>query len=116
MTPTSPTPLTRRQWLLETGAGFGGIALAHLLAREQALGGSLQTSLQGGLHHVPKAKRVVQLFMNGGVSQIDTFDYKPALAKRHGEKVDFGIKAAATSEPGPIMKSPFEFKQYGECG
>lgn len=88
----------------------------HLLANEQALGGPFQASLQGGLHHIPKAKRVVQLFMNGGVSHMDTFDYKPALAKRHGEKVDFGIKSAATSEPGAIMKSPFEFKQYGECG
>ena len=43
----------------------------------------------------------MQLFMNGGVSQMDTFDYKPELEKRHGEKVDFGIKAAATSVPGP---------------
>lgn len=116
MPPTNRTPLTRRQWLLETGAGFGGIALMHLLAREQAIAGPLQNPLQGGLHHVPKAKRVVQLFMNGGVSQVDTFDYKPALAQRHGEKIDFGIKAAATSEPGAIMKSPFPFKKYGECG
>ncbi len=90
----------------------------QLLAKEQALGGPHQSSLQGqgGLHHIPKAKRVVQLFMNGGVSHIDTFDHKPALAKRHGEKIDFGIKSAATSEPGAIMKSPFAFKQHGECG
>ena len=65
---------------------------------------------------MPKAKRVVQLFMNGGVSQIDSFDYKPMLTKRHGEKVDFGIKMAATSDSRRIMKSPFEFKQHGECG
>src|SRR4051794_30058360 len=108
--------LTRRQCLLEMGAGFGGIALMHLLANEQAFGGPIQASLQGGLHHVPKAKRVLQLFMNGGVSHIDSFDFKPALGKRHGEKVDFGIKTAATSEIGAIMKSPFEFKQYGNCG
>jgi hypothetical protein len=116
MTVTTLTPLTRRQWLLETGAGFGGIALMNLLARDQAFGGTPETSLQGGLHHAPKAKRVVQLFMNGGVSHIDTFDYKPTLARRHGEKVDFGIKQAATSEPGAIMTSPFEFKQHGQCG
>ena len=54
--------------------------------------------------------------MNGGVSQVDSFDYKPMLARRHGEKVDFGIKKAATSEVGAIMKSPFEFKQHGQCG
>src|SRR5215212_11326055 len=116
MTSTDQKLLTRRQCLLEMGAGLGGIALMHLLASERLLGSPLQASLQGGLHHVPKAKRVVQLFMNGGVSHIDTFDYKPALAKRHGEKVDFGIKTAATSEIGAIMKSPFEFKQHGDCG
>jgi hypothetical protein len=116
MSQTTQPNLTRRQWLLEAGAGFGGIALTHLLASDKVLGSALQPALQGGLHHRPKAKRVVQLFMNGGVSQIDTFDYKPALARRHGEKIDFGIKAAATSEPGAIMASPFEFKQYGECG
>jgi hypothetical protein len=54
--------------------------------------------------------------MNGGVSQMDTFDYKPELAKRHGEQVDFGLKAAATSVPGAVMKSPFEFQQHGESG
>src|SRR3954453_20505360 len=116
MIPRSQPSLTRRQWLLQAGAGFGGIALMNVLARDNAFGGNLKASPQAGLHHAPKAKRVLQLFMNGGVSHIDTFDYKPALARRHGEKVDFGIKSAATSEPGAIMKSPFEFKQYGESG
>src|SRR4051812_42645327 len=116
MTTTDQKVLTRRQCILEMGAGLGGIALMHLLANEQAFGAGIEASLQGGLHHVPKAKRVLQLFMNGGVSHIDTFDYKPALAERHGKKVDFGIKTAATSEIGAIMKSPFEFKQHGECG
>jgi hypothetical protein len=54
--------------------------------------------------------------MNGGVSQMDTFDYKPELIKRHGQKVDFGIKAAVTSLPGAVMKSPFTWKRYGKCG
>src|SRR3954462_12557182 len=66
--------------------------------------------------HQPKAKYVIQLFMNGGVSQMDTFDYKPELEKRHGQKVDFGITAAATSVPGAVMKSPFEFQQHGQSG
>src|SRR3954447_18175425 len=116
MTATSQTSINRRQWLLQAGAGFGGIALVDLLARDNALGALLKASPQGGLHHAPKAKRVLQLFMNGGVSHIDTFDFKPALARHHGQKVDFGIKSAATSEPGAVMKSPFEFQQYGECG
>jgi len=116
MTTADHKRLTRRQCLLEMGAGFGGIALMQLLAQEQVFGGPFRSASHGGLHHAPKAKRVLQLFMNGGVSHIDTFDYKPALAKRHGEKVDFGIKTAATSEIGAIMKSPFEFKQHGESG
>lgn len=108
--------MNRRHWLLQAGAGFGSLALTHLLARDGAFGGIIPADWSGGLHHVPTARRVVQLFMNGGVSQIDSFDYKPALARRHGEKVDFGIKVAATSEVGAIMQSPFEFRQHGECG
>jgi hypothetical protein len=108
--------MNRRQWMLQAGAGFGGLALTHMLARDGAFGGVVRSDWTGGLHHAPKVRRVVQLFMNGGVSQIDSFDYKPELAKRHGEKVDFGIKVSATSEVGAMMKSPFEFKQHGECG
>ncbi len=70
-------------------------------------------------HHAPRAKRVIQLFMNGGASQMDLFDYKPALYKRAGEKFDPGTGErveAATSEPGKILKPPFEFRQRGQCG
>jgi hypothetical protein len=104
--------LDRRAFLWQFGGGLGGIALAHLLARDELLAApALKT-----LHHKPKVKRIVQLFMNGGASQMDTFDYKPELIKRHGQKVDFGIKAAVTSVPGAVMKSPFSWKQYGKCG
>jgi uncharacterized protein (DUF1501 family) len=108
---------SRRDFLWHAG-GLGGIALASLLARDEALADTPtpRPELNGGLHHRAKVRRVVQLFMNGGVSQMDTFDYKPELIKRHGEKIDFGIKAAATSVPGAVMKSPFEWKQHGECG
>jgi hypothetical protein len=116
MTTPHPNPLTRRQWLLQAGAGFGALALTHMLAADGALGNTIRPEWHGGLHHRPKAKRVVQLFMNGGVSQMDSFDYKPALARRHGESIDFGITSAATSPVGAIMKSPFEFHQHGECG
>ncbi|HUG92107.1 MAG TPA: DUF1501 domain-containing protein [Planctomycetaceae bacterium] len=108
----------RRRFLWQFGGGLGGIALAHLLGRTGGLadGGGPRPDLNGGLHHPATVRRVVQLFMNGGVSQMDTFDHKPELAKRHGEQVDFGLKAAATSVPGAIMKSPFEWQQHGECG
>jgi hypothetical protein len=108
--------ITRRQWMLQAAGGFGSVALAHMLTSEGVCGSSMRADWGGGLHHAPKVRRVVQLFMNGGVSQIDSFDYKPTLAKRHGEKVDFGIKVAATSEVGSIMRSPFEFRQHGESG
>jgi hypothetical protein len=109
---------SRRDFLWQTGGGLGGIALAHLLGSQQLLAGPARPrpEFNGGLHHRAKVKRVLQLFMNGGVSQMDTFDYKPELAKRHGQKVDFGIKAAATSVPGPVMKSPFKWKQHGQSG
>src|SRR5687767_5236387 len=102
--------LSRRDALSGLGAGFGSIALSALLSDETR--GEAATSAIP--HHLPKCKRVLQLFMNGGASQVDTFDYKPELIKRHGEKIDFGIKSAATSEPGAVMKSPFEWKQHGE--
>ena len=108
--------MDRRSFLWNWGGGLGGIALAHLLGRDATAAGQGKPEFNGGLHFPAKVRRIVQLFMNGGVSQMDTFDPKPALAKRHGEKVDFGIKAAATSVPGAIMKSPFEFKQHGKCG
>src|SRR5262245_14510794 len=107
---------TRRDFLWRTGGGLGGVALAWMLGEDGALGAAPRADLNGGLHHKAKARRVIQLFMNGGVSQMDTFDHKPALAKRHGQKVDFGIKAAATSTPGAVMKSPFEWNQHGKCG
>lgn len=106
---------SRRDWLTQTAHGFGTLALAQLLNRD-AVADQPKSEFNGGHHRPAKVKRVIQLFMNGGASQMDLFDYKPELEKRHGEKVDFGITSAATSVPGAIMKSPFEFKQHGECG
>src|SRR5258707_574712 len=112
-----PLRPSRRDFLYQTGGGLGGIALAHLLGTDlQADMPRPRPEFNGGLHHRARVRRIVQLFMNGGVSQMDTFDHKPELAKRHGEKVDFGIQAAATSVPGAIMKSPFKWKQHGQCG
>ena len=116
--PQSHTSFSRRSLLSGTAHGFGALALTHMLGCDSHLLAAEQPKpeFNGGLHHPAKVKRVIQLFMNGGASQMDTFDHKPELEKRHGEKVDFGIKAAATSAPGTIMKSPFEFKQHGESG
>jgi len=107
---------SRRDALRQLGGGLGSVALACLLSADGWAADLPRAELNGGLHHRARVRRVVQLFMNGGVSQMDTFDYKPELAKRHGGKVDFGLKAAATSVPGAIMRSPFSFRQYGESG
>jgi hypothetical protein len=109
---------SRRRFLWHAGGGLGGIALSHLLANHEGLAAPAKPrpEFNGGIHHFAKVRRIIQLFMNGGVSQMDTFDYKPELNKRHGQNIDFGIKAAVTSTPGAVMKSPFKWKLYGQCG
>ncbi len=113
---------TRRDFLWHAGGGLGGLALAHLLGRDGLLAadnssGQGRPDLNGGLHHKARAKRVVQLFMSGAASQVDTFDYKPALIKRHGRPFDPGGKIELfQSTPGACMKSPWGWKQHGSCG
>lgn len=104
---------SRRQFLARLGAGLGSVALSQLLAREHP------GWLTAKLPHAPRARRVIQLFMNGGASQMDLFDYKPILYKRHGEVFNpgEGVRVEApTSEPGKVLKPVFGFKQHGECG
>ena len=98
-------PLPRREFLWRFGGGLGGIAMAHLLGQQGLLADTAppkpRADLNGGIHHRAKVKRILQLFMNGGASQMDTFDYKPELIKRHGQKFDPGEHVeAATSVPG----------------
>ena len=103
---------SRRDFLWQSGGGLGGIALASMVGRENALGAT-----GGVIHHPPKAKRVVQLFMAGAASHIDLFDYKPALVKHHGEKSDFGEPVEAFQNGlGPWLKPFWEFKPYGASG
>jgi hypothetical protein len=78
---------------------------------------SAQTSASDGLHHPAKAKRVVQLFMSGAASQCDMFDYKPLLIERNGQQFDPGGEVELfQSSPGPVMKSPWDWKRRGESG
>jgi hypothetical protein len=117
-----PSFSNRRQFLWQLGGGLGGIALAHLLENDGLLasGGSAgkpRRDLNGGIHHRAKARRVVQLFMSGAASQVDTFDYKPALIQRHGQPFDPGGKVELfQSMPGAVMQSPWKWKQYGKSG
>lgn len=108
---------SRRDFLWRFGGGFGGMAMAHLLARELAGAPGPGADLNGGLHHRAKVRRVIQLFMNGGVSQMDTFDFKPELERWHGQMIGPKEKPEGfTGEVGAVMKSPFEFKQHGQSG
>lgn len=114
-------PLSRRDALWRLGGGLGGVALAHMLGQEQLLAGTEalrpKPELNGGLHHPAKVRRVIQLFMNGGVSQMDTFDHKPELDRQHGKEFDPGAHVEApTSAPGKVMKCPFPFRQHGQSG
>ena len=108
--------MQRRDFLWSTGGAFGALALQHMLGApnvESHAGHSIIT-------HRPKAKRVVQLFMNGGVSPMDTFDYKPALKKLDGKPFDPGggqrVESVTRSPGFKVMNSPFAFKQHGQCG
>jgi hypothetical protein len=111
--------LTRRESLWRLGGGLGGVALIDLLARQGLLADvpTPDPALNGGLHHRARARRVIQLFMNGGASQMDTFDYKPLLERLHGQRFDPGEHVeAVTSTPGNLMKCPFRFRRHGQCG
>lgn len=101
--------IDRRHFLGSLGGGFSGLALGDLLARDGVLSGTL--------HRPPKAKRVVQLFMAGAASHVDTFDHKPLLQKKDGEPWDPGEKVELfQSTPGACFGSPWDFKPYGESG
>ncbi len=113
----------RRYLLQSTACGFGSLAAASLLSRWSNGSGAIasETRPSGGLHFPAKAKRVLFLFMQGGVSQVDSFDHKPLLASRDGEMVGFD-DAREFANKGKVggqhrvMKSPWAFKPYGQSG
>ena len=114
---------SRREFLLRAGNGFGSLALAGLLSQEGGLAsaatGSGTNPLAPRPGHFPgKAKSVIWLFMNGGPSQVDTWDYKPELEKRDGKELAGFDQTTGffAGQGGPLMKSPFKFHQHGECG
>ncbi|MEZ6066839.1 MAG: DUF1501 domain-containing protein [Planctomycetaceae bacterium] len=115
--------LNRRQMLQSVGCGFGSLAFSGLLAAESVQGAGLPTATAEFTRQpmlVPRAKRVIFIFMQGGPSQVDTFDYKPSLAKYDGQQLPFrnSRKLANTGQSGnePVMQSPWKFRQYGESG
>lgn len=108
---------SRRAFLCQAGGGLGGIALATMLAEEEAQAAASRGA--GGVtsHHPARAKRVVQLFMAGAASHLDLWDYKPALVKHHGEPSDFGEHVEAFQNGlGPWKKPVWDFRAYGQSG
>jgi Protein of unknown function (DUF1501) len=110
------TSQTRRDFLKSTlPAAALGAAFSHPLAQvAQARGASLLAPLP--THHQPKAKNLIILFLTGGFSHVDTFDYKPMLAKYHGKPVPaFGLRPDERHEQ-PLLASPFRFHRQGQSG
>ena len=113
---------SRRDMLRMSSAGFGSLALAGLLGEEARAAAKVAPSqatdplAPKAPHFEPRAKRVIFLFMHGGPSQVDTFDYKPLLQRDHGKPLPFERPKVVSSETFNLLKSPWEFKQYGESG
>ncbi len=124
--------LSRRQFWMEAGMGIGGLALIDLLCQDQLLAADtspVPAACMGAgdaassplvpkpPHFNPRAKAVISLFMSGGVSHLDTFQYKPALEKYNRLPMEGrGEIKVRQGYPGPLMQSPFSFKQYGNSG
>ncbi|HUS05962.1 MAG TPA: DUF1501 domain-containing protein [Bryobacteraceae bacterium] len=110
------TPISRRAILRQTACGFGALGLTSLLAG--ATTGKPENPLAPKQPHFPaKAKRVIFLFMHGGLSSIDTFDYKPKLEEYNDKPLPFKRPLTfAEGNVGNLMKSPWEFKQRGRSG
>ena len=104
---------SRREMLKICGAGFGSVALSSLLQRESV---AAESSSRQIAHHAARAKRVIFLFMHGGPSQVDTFDYKPKLKADHGKPLPFAKPRVVSSQTGNLLASPFKFSQRGESG
>ncbi len=111
-------PISRRESLRRIGAGFGTLGLASMLAQSSASAApaTADSLLPRMSHFAPKAKRIIQLFMPGGPSQVDTFDYKPEIAKYAGQRPAEVDRKSLRNTRNGLFPSPFGFKQYGECG
>ncbi|MBL8174276.1 MAG: DUF1501 domain-containing protein [Bryobacterales bacterium] len=115
----APAPATRREALRKIGNGFGMMAFAGMLNDSLARAGGIVTP-DGAvgvakLDFPQRVKRVIFLFMNGGCSQVDSFDPKPALEKYDGQPLPGG-EIKTERKTGALMKSPFAFKKHGQCG
>src|SRR5437868_14605266 len=108
---------SRRELLGKLGGGIAGIGLADMLQRQGLLAADRSPMASKAPHFGAKAKAIISIFCYGGVSQVDTFDPKPELLKRQGEKMTgVGNVVATMGTPGGLMPTPWSFKKYGQCG
>lgn len=121
---------SRRDFLFQAGGGISGLALAHLLEQQGLLAAEPSAACNAKAlgdnpyalkppHFKPRAKAVISLFMTGGPSAVDLWDYKPGLTKWAGQPLDekmVGDIHVRQGYPGPLMPSPFEFKRFGQSG
>ena len=119
--PFTHLALSRREMLHRVGAGFGTLGLASVLSSSELSAAPTTDTASTPLapkmpHFAPRAKRVIQLFMPGGPSQVDTFDYKPEIAKNEGQRPSLVNRKSLRNTKLGLFKSPFGFKQYGDCG
>ncbi len=118
-------PTNRREMLLRCANGFGAVALAGLLA-EQDYGAALVENVppeggpdggaRRGPHFAPRAKSVIFLYMDGGPSQVDTFDPKPRLTREHGKPIQTKTHPTQFNNIGNVLGSPWKFRNYGQSG
>jgi hypothetical protein len=110
-------PLTRRQMLVQCANGFGALAFAALAAEAATQETRAKDPLAPRLPHYPaKARNVIFLFMDGGPSQVDTFDPKPRLAKEHGQPIKMKVPPTQFNNVGTVMQCPWPFRQHGQSG
>ncbi len=114
----APSTIDRRSFVSEASSGLVAAALAHLLAKDASGQSPLSTTAADYINTPrPKVKRIIQLFMTGGASPMDLFDYKPELEKLHGQSLGPKEKPDGFVAPaGALMKSPFKFAQHGQSG
>ena len=112
---------SRRQFLMQTMQGFSGVALAAMLTdevlEESPRIDPTKPYAPRSPHFAPKAKRVIEVFCSGALSHVDTFDYKPALIKHHGQPLPGNEKLVSFQGPnGNLTKPLWDFRSYGQCG
>ena len=112
--------MSRREILERCSLGFPMAALAGVLADDDAYAGATDSPdsplASKAPHFAPKVKHVILCYMAGGVSQVDSFDPKPRLTKEHGQPPPMKVEKTMFNQNGTLLKSPWEFKSYGQSG